>query len=164
MIHELSVETITTQQGTNSFVFHIFNPRLPEVFRVTLLPEVGVHIISQSKMLVIWLITLHQVLAKLIFYMFFMFSRSRNPFLTFFTELAMFAWSYHVWGLRKSRPTSGFTGAQGYWWLGLMGFRNFFIPYVFKVRKIHCWHFYRATMFKWPRKSRSTSGLTGTRK
>ena len=59
-----------------------FNPSLPEVFRVTLLPEVG-YIIPQSKMLLIWLITLHQDLTKLTFYQFFMFSRSRNPFLTF---------------------------------------------------------------------------------
>ena len=39
----------------------------------------------------------------------------------------MFTWP------RKSRSTSGFTGPQGYWWLGLMNFRNFFIPYVFEV-------------------------------
>ena len=63
-------------------VYSFINPRLPEVFRVTLLPEVG-YIILQSKMFLIWLITPHQELIKLTFYLFFMFSRSRNPFLTF---------------------------------------------------------------------------------
>ena len=60
----------------------VVNPRLPEVFRVTLLPEVG-YIIPQSTMLLIWLITLHQELKKLTFHLFFMFLRSRYPFLTF---------------------------------------------------------------------------------
>ena len=60
----------------------LFNPRLPEVFRVTLLPEVG-YIIPQSTMLLIWLITLHQGLKMLTFHLIFMFLRSRNPFLTF---------------------------------------------------------------------------------
>ena len=46
-----------------------------------------------------------------------------------FHEAIMFGW------LRKSRSTSGFTGAQGYWWLRLMDFRNFFISYVFEVEE-----------------------------
>ena len=79
----------------------LFNPRLPEVFRITLLPEVG-YIIPQSKMLLIWLITLHKVLAKL-----------------FFT-----------------------------------------CSLCFRGQGIHFWHFHRAAMFVWPRKSRSTSGST----
>ena len=41
----------------------------------------------------------------------------------------MFGWP------RKSRSTSGFTCARGYWWLGLMDFRNFFIFYVFEVEE-----------------------------
>ena len=40
----------------------------------------------------------------------------------------MFGWS------RKSRSSSGFAGAWGYWWLGLIDFRNFFITYVFGSR------------------------------
>ena len=36
---------------------------------------------------------------------------------------------------RKSRSTSGFAGARGYWWLSLMDFRNFSITYVFGVEK-----------------------------
>ena len=37
--------------------------------------------------------------------------------------------------LRKSRSTSGFIGPQGYWWLGLIDFRNSFILYVFEVKE-----------------------------
>ena len=46
-----------------------------------------------------------------------------------FHKATMFEWP------RKSRSTSGFTGPQGYWWLGLIDFRNFFIPYVFEVKE-----------------------------
>ena len=46
-----------------------------------------------------------------------------------FTELACLS------DLEKSRSTSGFTGPQGYWWLGLMDFRNFFITYIFEVKE-----------------------------
>ena len=44
-----------------------------------------------------------------------------------------------------------------------MNFHNFHpsIP-TLQSRGIHCWHSYWATMFKWPRKSKSTSGLKGT--
>ena len=31
-------------------------------------------------------------------------------------------------------------------------------------QRIHCWYFYSATMFEWPRKSRLTSGPTRTRR
>ena len=37
--------------------------------------------------------------------------------------------------LEKPRSTSGFLGALGYWWLSLMDFRNFFILYIFEVKK-----------------------------
>ena len=36
-------------------------------------------------------------------------------------------------------------------------FLNFFHYSCFWGQGIHCWHFYRATLFGWPRKSRSTS-------
>ena len=40
-----------------------------------------------------------------------------------------------------------------------------FLHYLcFWGQEIHFWHFYRATMFGWPRKSRSTSGSSGTRR
>ena len=38
------------------------------------------------------------------------------------------------------------------------------IIHVFRVKESICWHFYRATMFDWLRKSRSISGSTGTRR
>ena len=137
------------------------------------------YILPQSKMLISWLITLHQAVTKLFFHLFFMFSRSRNPFFTvsqsyhvrktskievnfrFHRCLSVlmigsygFSWFLHslrfqgqgilfsqfhkatMFGrLRKSRSTSGFTGARGYWWLGLMDFLDFFIPYVFEVKE-----------------------------
>ena len=34
----------------------------------------------------------------------------------------------------------------------------------FRDQGIHCWYFYRATMFGWPRKSRLTFGPTRTRR
>ena len=56
------------------------------------------------------------------------FSGSRNPFFIFHGA-TLFGW---LW---KSRSTSGFAGAWGYWCLGLMDFRNFFITYVFGVKE-----------------------------
>ena len=86
------------------------------------------YILPQSKMLISWLITLHQAVTKLFIHLFFMFSRSRNPFFAV-------SQSYLVRKIRKSRSTSSFTGARGYWWLGLMDFCDFFIPYVFEVKE-----------------------------
>ena len=65
-------------------------------------------------------------------------------FLKFFHSLRFRSQEIHFWQFhkatmfgwpRKSRSTSGFTGAQGYWWLGLMDFRNFFISYIFEVEE-----------------------------
>ena len=131
-----------------------------------------------------------------------MFSRSRNPLLTFLL-------SYHVRVTSKIQVNFRY---RRYWWFCLMNFWNFFNIYVFEVKKsiadiptelpcsgdlenpgqlpvqryskvlmilsykflkflqyscfrgqeIHCWHSYWATMFGWPRKSRSTSGTGGT--
>ena len=53
--------------------------------------------------------------------------RGRGTRFSQFHKATMFAWS------RKSRSTSGFASARGYWWLSLMDFRNFFIPYIFEV-------------------------------
>ena len=52
---------------------------------------------------------------------------------------------------RKSKSTSGL---KVYWWYCLMN--------CFRGQGIHCWYFYRATLFQLPRKSRSTSGCKGT--
>ena len=46
-----------------------------------------------------------------------------------FTKLIMPEWP------RKSSSTSGFAGTRGYWLLGRMDFRNFFIPFVFEVKE-----------------------------
>ena len=46
----------------------------------------------------------------------------------------------------------------------LIDFCNFLTIHVFGGQRIHCWYFYRATMFGWPRKSRLTSGPTRTRR
>ena len=74
-----------------------------------------------------------------------------------FHQAAIFGWT------RKSRSTFGFTEAWGYWWLGLMDFRNFFTPCVFEVKKSIFGSFTKLLCFGWPRKSRSTSGFTETR-
>ena len=134
----------------------------------------------------------------------FMFSRSRNPLLTFLL-------SYDVWVTSIIQVNFRF---ERYWWFCLMNFWNFHTIRVFEVResiadistelpclgnlkiqvnfrfktysevlvnvsyrflkfldypcfwgqRIHCWYFYRATMFGWPRKSRLTSGPTRTRR
>ena len=65
-------------------------------------------------------------------------------FSQFLYFLRFWGWGIHFWKfykanmfgwLRKSRSTSGFTGARGYWWLGLMDFRNVFLSYVFEVKE-----------------------------
>ena len=65
----------------------------------------------------------------------------------------MFGWP------RKSRSTSGTGGTWRYWWLCLIEFLTFLDYLCFWGQGIHCRHFYRANMFGWPRKSRSTSGF-----
>ena len=42
------------------------------------------------------------------------------------------------------------------------GFSQFWHCLCFRSRRIHCWHFYWATLFAWSRKSKSTSGSRGT--
>ena len=133
----------------------------------------------------------------------FMFSRSRNPLLTFLL-------SYDVWVTSIIQVNFRF---ERYWWFCFMNFWNFHTIRVFEIResiadistelpclgnlenpgklpiqdvlggilvnvsysflkfldypcfwgqRFHCWYFYRATMFGWPRKSRLTSGPTRT--
>ena len=67
----------------------------------------------------------------------------------------MFGWP------RKSRSTSGFTGARGYWWLGLMDFRNIFISYVFEVKESIFVSFTKLLCSGDLENRRSTSGFTG---
>ena len=84
----------------------------------------------------------------------FMFSRSRNPLLTFLL-------SYDVWVTSKIQVNFRF---ERYWWFCLINFWNFHtINSCFWGQGIHCWYFYIATMFGWSRKSRKTSGPARTR-
>ena len=50
----------------------------------------------------------------------------------------------------------------------MMNVSNRFLKFLhylcFRGQGIHCWHFYWATMFGWPQKSRSTSGSRGSQK
>ena len=94
---------------------------------------------------VLWIFTIFSV---------FMFSRSRNSFLTFLL-------SYRVW-VKKSRSTSGSTGTTSEI-LVIVSYRfSQFLHYsYFWVYGIHCWHSYWAVMFGLPRNSRSTSGSGG---
>ena len=55
-------------------------------------------------------------------------------------------------------------GFDRYWWFCLINFWIYSHYSCFRGQGIHCWYFYRATMFWWPLKSRSTSGLTRTRR
>ena len=74
----------------------------------------------------------------------FMFSRSRNPFLIFLL-------SYHVRMTSKIQVNFRF---RRYWWFCLIIFLKFSHYSRFWGQGIHCWYFYRATMFGWPRKSK----------
>ena len=63
---------------------------------------------------------------------------------------------------RKSGPTSGSRVPQRYWFILSDGFSQFLHYLCFRGQEIHSWHSYWATMFEWPRKSKSTSGLRST--
>ena len=82
-----------------------------------------------------------------------MFSKSRNPLLTFLL-------SYHVWVTSKIQVNFRF---ERYWWF-CHKFLKFSHFSCFRGQGIHCWYFYRATLFGLPRKSRSTSGSRVTQR
>ena len=65
---------------------------------------------------VLWIFTISSV---------FMFSRSRNPLVTFLL-------SYHVWVTSKIQINFRF---RRYWWLCLIDFWNFFTVYVLEVKE-----------------------------
>ena len=86
-----------------------------------------------------------------------MFLRSRNPFSTFLL-------SYHVQVISKIH---GQLAVQEV----LRGTDDFVLliftissVFMFSRRGIHFWHSYWATMFRWPRKSRSISGSRGSQR
>ena len=76
-----------------------------------------------------------------------MYSKSRNLLLTFVL-------SYRVSLTSKIQVNFRF---DRYWWYCLKNFWNFHTS-CFRGQGIHCWYFYRVTLFELPRKSRSTSG------
>ena len=85
----------------------------------------------------------------------FMFSRSRNPLLAFLL-------SYHVWVTSKIQLNFRYRRYSKVLMILSYKFLKFLQYSCFRGQGIHCWHSYWATMFAWPRKSRSTSGTGGT--
>ena len=86
-----------------------------------------------------------------------MFSRSGNP-------LLIFLQSYHVWVTSKIQVDFRFNTYSEVLVIVSCRFLKFLHYLCFWGQGIHCWHSYWATMFGWPRKSRSTSGTGGTRR
>ena len=86
-----------------------------------------------------------------------MFSRSENPFLTFLL-------SYHVRVISKIQVNFRFKRFSKVLMILSYRFSQFLQYLCFRGQGIHCWHSRWAAMFEWPRKSRSTSGSTGTRR
>ena len=85
----------------------------------------------------------------------FMFPRSRNPLLAFLL-------SYPVRVTLEIQVNFRYRGTRRYWWSCLMNFRHYLHYLCLRGQATEYWHFYRATMFGWPQKSRSTSGSGGT--
>ena len=86
-----------------------------------------------------------------------MFSRSRNPLLTFLL-------SYHVRVTSKIQVNFRYRRYSKVLMILSYEFLKFLHYLCFRGQEIHCWHSYWATMFGWPRKSRSTSGTGGTQR
>ena len=84
-----------------------------------------------------------------------MFSRTRNPFLTLLL-------SYHVSVTSKIQVNFRYRRNLKVLMIVSYGFLKFLHYLCFRGWKIHFWYSYWATMFWWPRKSRSTSGTGGT--
>ena len=85
----------------------------------------------------------------------FMFSRVRNPFLIFLL-------SYHVSVTSKIQVNFRYRRYSKVLMILSYKFLKFLQYSCFRGQEIHCWYSYQATMFGWPRKSRSTSGTEGT--
>ena len=84
-----------------------------------------------------------------------MFSRVRNPFLTLLL-------SYHVLVTSKIRVNFRYRRYLRVLMIVSYKFLKFLHYLCFRGQGIHFWYSYWATMFGWPRKSRSTSGTGGT--
>ena len=81
--------------------------------------------------------------------------RSRNPLLTFLL-------SYHVWVTSKIQVNFRYRRYLKVLMILSYKFLKFLQYSCFRGQEIHCWYSYWATMFGWPRKSRSTFGTEGT--
>ena len=87
----------------------------------------------------------------------FMFARSGNP-------LLIFLQSYHVWVTSKIQVDFRFKTYSEVLVNVFYRFLKFLDYSCFRGQGIHCWYFYRATMFEWPRQSRYTPVSTRTRR
>ena len=85
----------------------------------------------------------------------FMFSRSGNSFLIFLLR-------YHVRVTSKIQTNFRYRGYLKVLMIESYEFLKFLHYLCFRGRGIHFWYSHWATMFGWPRKSRSTSGTEGT--
>ena len=101
--------------------------------------------------------TVDSVLWNFEIFTLFMFSRSGNP-------LLIFLQSYHVWVTSKIQVDFRFKTYSEVLVNVSYRFLKFLNYSCFWGQWIHCWYFYKATMFGWPQKSRYTSGSTRTRR
>ena len=76
--------------------------------------------------------------------------------------LLIFLLSYHVPVTSKIQVNFGFKRFSEVLMILSYEFSQFLNYLCFQDQGIHCWHSYWATMFVWPRKSKSTSGSRGT--
>ena len=102
-----------------------------------------------------WPVLLIRSSKKFEFIIVFMFSRVRNPFLTLFL-------SYHVWLTSKIQVNFRYRKYLKVLMIVSYRFLKFLHFLCFWGQGIHSLHSYWATMFGWPRKSRSNSGTVGT--
>ena len=94
---------------------------------------------------VLWIFTISSI---------FMFSRSRNTFLTFLL-------GYHVCVTSSIQVNFRFNRFSEVLMIVSFGFSQYFHYICFQGQRIICWHFYWATMLGGPRKSETTSGSEG---
>ena len=86
-----------------------------------------------------------------------MFSRSRNPLLTFLL-------SFHVWLTSKIQVNLRYRRYSKVLMILSYKFLTFLQYLCFWGQEIHFWHSYKDTMFGWPPRSKSASGTGGTRR
>ena len=102
-----------------------------------------------------WLVFLIWSSQKFEFRTIFMSSRARNPFLTLLL-------SYHAWVTSKIQINFRYRRYLKVLMIVSYEFLKFLHYLCFRGWGIYFWYSNWATMFQWPRKSRSTSGTWGT--